>query len=139
MPDGFPSGGSFKGRAFNLGSTTLAANASLQADLDTAGFSQLLVMARIGNASTPATAAGDLGLFISYYEDDGTTLFPAPLATGFSVTASAQIVSAALSAPVAFTAVRFDLAGVDKVHFQLKNMNGTTAFQGASLSWYLKR
>src|SRR5258706_10628260 len=44
------------GKAINLGASTLAAAATSTVDLVTAGYQSALLLARIGNATTPATA-----------------------------------------------------------------------------------
>lgn len=124
-----------KGKLVDLGVATLAAGASQQGDLDTSGYTTMIVLARLGNATTPATAAGDLGIFISAWEADGVSTFPAP--SGFALTPSATLIAAALSGSVAFAAFRYDIMGIDKIHYQLKN-NNVGALQGARLDYYLQ-
>lgn len=136
MPSGYEPGAYIKGKAVNLGSTTLGAGTAVTADLDTAGYSVLVVMFRIGNATTPATAAGDCTASVHFYEDDGTTLFPAGIVAGISSDFSLR--SASLTSNVAYISTRYNIAGVDKVQLRLTNSN-VAPLQGATITYFLSR
>jgi hypothetical protein len=127
-----------KGKAINGGATPLAAAGSLTADLDCTSWQSLLILARIGNGATPATALGDLGLTVTPFEDDGTTLFPSGFAGGIPLVPVATPIVAALSAPVAYVAQKFDLLGLDKVRIAVKN-NNVAGLQGATAIYELLR
>lgn len=134
--DGFPVHGFAKGRAVDLGSTTLANGGFAVADLETAGFNTLTVLYRIGNATTPATAATDAVAVATFYEDDGTTLFPAGVAA--NIIPDVTVRAASLSGSTAFIAWRFYLRGIDRVRVGISNLNASP-LQGATVIYYLAR
>lgn len=124
------------GKAINLGVTPLTAAATSTVDLVVAGYQSMLLLGRIGNVTTPATALGDLILTVMGYEDDGTTKFPGGVAAGAALAATSTPIAAALTTNVAYTAQTFDLKGFDKLNLNLKN-NNVANLQGATLIYYL--
>lgn len=124
------------GKAINLGAATLAAAATSTVDIVTAGFQSIALLARIGNATTPATALGDLILTAMAYEDDGTTPFPGGVAGGTALIATSTPIAAALTTSVAYIAQTFNVFGIDKLKLNLKN-NNVAALQGATIVYYL--
>jgi hypothetical protein len=125
-----------KGKAINLGVATIASGANVAADIITVGFVSMVIQARIGNATTPATAAADISYSLVPYEDDGTTLFPAGQALGMNARLALRGVS--LGTNVAFKADLFDLGGVDKIRVFLVN-NNVGALQGGTVIYYLQK
>lgn len=124
-----------KGKVINLGSGTIVAGGNVQADLDVTGYSTLIVLARIGNGTTPATAAGDISYSVVAYEDDGVTLFPAGQVLG--INADLALRAASLSGNVAWKADRYSLGGIDKVRVALVN-NNVAPLQGGTVIYYLQ-
>jgi hypothetical protein len=121
-----------KGKAIDLGATPLGTGATSTADLVTTGFATLIALWRIGNATTPATALGDLTAFISPYEDDGSTVFPT------AATPDLVVVAAALSGNFAVAGRRYTLGGIDKVKISLTN-NNAGGLQGARAVYFLQK
>lgn len=127
-----------KGKVINLGVTPLGAGSNTSADLVTTGYQYLTLLARLGNATTPAGAAGDLTLNLAAYEDDGTTVFPGGLTGAAGITADQVIRAAALSGNFAQVGNRYILGGIDKVSVKLTN-NNIGALQGATAVYFLQK
>lgn len=138
---GEPSGGRkpfSKGRAIDNGAATLGAGTTAAADVDTTGYTYLTVLWSIGNATTPATASGDCIGTVAFYEDDGVTAWPAGI-TGITPGLAAEYTPKAqtLTSSVAYAAVRYNIAGVDRVSVMLKN-NNVAPLQAAQAIFYLQ-
>lgn len=118
-----------KGLLSNLGSTPLAATAELTVDLVTIGYASLIVLARLGNATTPASATADLNQYVLPYLPDGTLHAQGliPVRNG-----------AVLSPGVAWRTQSILLEGVEKVSVRLVNLNAG-ALQGARLDYFLQK
>lgn len=125
-----------KGKTINLGVATIGAGNAATADLDVAGYKYLTVLGRIGNATTPAAASGDLAVSICPYEDDGVTMFPP--AVQATLAADTTIRAASFTAPYAYIALRFLVAGLDKVLTKIQN-NNAGALQGGTLAYFLQK
>lgn len=125
-----------KGKAINNGVTTIAAAGNIAADLVTTGYQWLFVLARLGNATTPATAAGDISYSVCAYEDDGTTLFPSSQVAGINADFAARV--ATLTSSFAWKADRYNLGGIDKVRIVLVN-NNVAPLQGGTVIYYLQK
>lgn len=130
---GYPDHGYAKGKVHDRAALTLAAGGTVaNADLDTAGYTRLTLLCRLGTAGVPATAAGDLSVAVRAYEDDGTLVCQAALPTVATITT-------ALTGGIAYSTVVIDLNGADKVQVRLQNNNASTALPGGTVSYYLKR
>lgn len=128
------------GKLINLGVSTIgAAGGAAQADLVTAGYQYLTVMARLGNATTPATAAADLALSMQGFEDDDTIPFPNPVAGPVTFNADVVLRAISLTGNVAYIAQRYLIAGISKMRGYITNNNATTALQGATLIYFLQK
>lgn len=123
-----------KGKAINNGATTVAASGTVTADLITVGYVTLEILFRLGNATTPATAAADLNGFLQAYEDDGSTIFGGGGVIVPDVTQAAAI----LASNVAYIAKRYVLGGKDKVRVAIIN-NNVAALQGATAVYFLQK
>lgn len=121
-----------KGKAFDLGVSTIASGGAAFADLVTVGFAVVTIFWRIGNATTPATASGDINGYLNVYEDDGTVLYAVGLTPDFAP------VAATLSGSTAYQAKRYLLNGVDKVRVNLQN-NNAAPLQGGRAVYYLQK
>lgn len=119
-----------KGIVLNNGVTTLGASAFTFVDLDTTGFSTLWLLAQIGNATTPATAAADVLVGLHSYLSDGVTLFPQDIPSVMAGTPS-------LAASIARQVKKFDVSGFDKTRVYLGNGN-VGALQGGRLDYFLQ-
>lgn len=117
--------------------TTLGSTSTVTADVDVSGYSVLTVLYRIGNATTPATAAADLTPALTVYEEDGTTIFPGG-AVGFGIASDANIRTANLGSNIAFIGHRYNVVGIDKVQVRITN-NNVAPLQGAKAIAYLQR
>lgn len=121
-------------KIINNGAATLGAGATAWADLNVVGFSTLTVVFRIGNATTPATAAGDCNAGIGYYEDDGVTMVP-PLGAAYMLP-DTTVRAATLTGSYSYSVLRYNVASLSKVRVQLTN-NNVAALQGATAVVYL--
>ena len=122
-----------KGKAIDLGASTIAGGGGTSAvDLVTAGYQWLTCFAKLGNATTPAGAAGDVGLGVSAYEDDGVTQ------TIVWMTNDLNVANASLNSGIAYIGRRYNLAGIDKVRIFLQN-NNAGALQGGRVVYYLQK
>lgn len=139
MPSGYLAGAYLKGKVINNGTTTVAAGGTVQADLDTAGWNTLIVMFRIGNGTTPATASTDLSNpAVVPYEDDGVTLWNGGTVNNNGMSPDLTVRSATLTSNVAYVAFRYSVVGIDKVRVAITN-NNVAALQGATAIYYLSR
>lgn len=128
------------GKLINLGVTTIAAaGGAAQADLVTAGYQYLTVMARLGNATTPATAAADLAFSMQGFEDDDTTPFPNPVSGPVTFNPDLALRAISLTTNVAYIAQRYLLAGISKMRGYITNNNATTALQGGTIIYFLQK
>lgn len=127
-----------KGKIINNGATTLAASGVAVADLATAGFTTLVVSFRLGNATTPATASGDITAGVTPYEDDGVTLPNGGTTTTAILTPDVVLRAATLQTNVAFYIARYVLGGMDKVKVSILN-NNAVALQGATATYFLQK
>lgn len=136
--DGYALNGFAKGRVIDNGAATVAPGGGFASgDIDTTGYQYLTIMARIGNATTPAAAAADVNISVIGYEDDGVTTFPAGNLNGINSDFSLR--TPTLTAPYAYMALRFNLNGLDRVKVLVLNNNATTALQGALAIYFLGR
>jgi hypothetical protein len=125
-----------KGKVVSLGTTPLVGGGGIaSANLVTAGYQWLFLIARIGNATTPATAAGDIGVFASAADDDST--FPLVI-DSWSSDGTVVTRAPTLNGNTAFTVKRINLAGVDFVRVNLQN-NNVAALQGGTAIYYLQK
>lgn len=121
-------------KAINNGVTVLGAAAGAQADVNTDGFNWLTVAFRIGNATTPATAATDINGGVSMYEDDGVTAVP-PNGAAY-LTPDLTVRAQTLAAPYAFLVQRYNVAGMTRVRVNIVN-NNAGGLQGATAVVFL--
>ena len=115
------------GRSINAQSVTKGGGV-LTADIVTAGFSELTVL-----AIESATATGaDLVLGVRPYQDDGITVLRQALAA----TSSAAPVVATGTPDSVITSQTFELRGIDKVQVQVTN-NNAFADKNATVEYFL--
>lgn len=117
-------------KAINQGATTTGAGTTVVARVTTNGFSGLVVIAKIGNGTTPATAAGDVIVSVQPYDDDGTTIN----ATNLTPTTTG---TATLTGNIAAIVATYDLHGLENVQVSLKN-NNVAALQAGTVVVGLK-
>lgn len=92
-------------RPINNLTTTVAASGTVTADLVTTGFNEITLIARLGNATTPATAAADISMTVQPYDDAGN-IVPISLPVDFTSPANT------LAASIANALADYQLDGV---------------------------
>lgn len=117
-------------RPIDKGVLTVGAAGTAVADVATVGYMQMAVIARIGNATTPATALADVSVSVQAYDDAGVLV---PINLPVAATSPANV----LATNVANALSVYNLYGIEKVKVTLTN-NNVAALQAANVVVALK-